>query len=70
VPISLSGDQAKVIVAEVIKAFSSLKNTHCMEEARYNACSDMDKMSQFLLPIATQIQQGTRNFLILSHGSA
>ncbi|XP_010280350.1 PREDICTED: protein C10 [Phaethon lepturus] len=28
-----------------------------MEEARDNACNDMGKMLQFLLPVATQIQQ-------------
>lgn len=46
-----------VVLAEVIKAFSSPENAQRMEEARDNACNDMGKMLQFLLPVATQIQQ-------------
>ncbi|KAH0628570.1 hypothetical protein JD844_009910 [Phrynosoma platyrhinos] len=54
---SLSAEQAKVVLAEVIKAFGSPENAQRMEEARDNACNDMGKMLQFLLPVATQIQQ-------------
>lgn len=46
-----------VVLAEVIKAFGSPENAQRMEEARDNACNDMGKMLQFLLPVATQIQQ-------------
>ncbi|XP_059826694.1 protein C10 [Hemitrygon akajei] len=53
----LTVDQAKVILAEVIKAFSLPENAMRMEEARDNACNDMGKMLQFVLPVATQIQQ-------------
>uniref|UniRef100_A0A8C3FCU7 Protein C10 n=1 Tax=Chrysemys picta bellii TaxID=8478 RepID=A0A8C3FCU7_CHRPI len=56
-PGSLSAEQAKVVLAEVIKAFGSPENAQRMEEARDNACNDMGKMLQFLLPVATQIQQ-------------
>uniref|UniRef100_A0A8D0E104 Protein C10 n=1 Tax=Salvator merianae TaxID=96440 RepID=A0A8D0E104_SALMN len=55
--VSLSAEQAKVVLAEVIKAFSSPENVQRMEEAKDNACNDMGKMLQFLLPVATQIQQ-------------
>ncbi|KFW61576.1 Protein C10, partial [Pygoscelis adeliae] len=40
-----------------IKAFGAPENAQRMEEARDNACNDMGKMLQFLLPVATQIQQ-------------
>ncbi|XP_060706305.1 protein C10 [Hemiscyllium ocellatum] len=53
----LSLEQAKVVLGEVIKAFSSPENAVRMEEARDNACNDMGKMLQFVLPVATQIQQ-------------
>lgn len=46
-----------VVLAEVIKAFGAPENKQRMEEARDNACNDMGKMLQFLLPVATQIQQ-------------
>ncbi|NXD86509.1 C10 protein, partial [Halcyon senegalensis] len=45
------------VLAEVIKAFGAPENAQRMEEARDNACNDMGKMLQFLLPAATQIQQ-------------
>lgn len=45
------------MLAEVIKAFAAPENAQRMEEARDNACNDMGKMLQFLLPVATQIQQ-------------
>lgn len=45
------------MLAEVIKAFGAPENAQRMEEARDNACNDMGKMLQFLLPVATQIQQ-------------
>ncbi|NWX12044.1 C10 protein, partial [Aegotheles bennettii] len=45
------------VLAEVIKAFGTPENAQRMEEARDNACNDMGKMLQFLLPVATQIQQ-------------
>ncbi|NXC50383.1 C10 protein, partial [Penelope pileata] len=53
----LSAEQAKVVLAEVIKAFGAPENAQRMDEARDNACNDMGKMLQFLLPVATQIQQ-------------
>lgn len=46
-----------VVLAEVIKAFGAPENAQRMDEARDNACNDMGKMLQFLLPVATQIQQ-------------
>ncbi|XP_058029106.1 protein C10 isoform X1 [Ahaetulla prasina] len=49
--------QEAVVLAEVIKAFGSPENAQRLEEARDNACNDMGKMLQFLLPVATQIQQ-------------
>ncbi|NXY14000.1 C10 protein, partial [Atrichornis clamosus] len=57
VPAVLSAEQAKAVLAEVIKAFGAPENVQRMEEARDNACNDMGKMLQFLLPVATQIQQ-------------
>ncbi|NWT01141.1 C10 protein, partial [Mionectes macconnelli] len=56
-PAALSAEQAKAVLAEVIKAFGAPENAQRMEEARDNACNDMGKMLQFLLPVATQIQQ-------------
>ncbi|XP_009100889.2 protein C10 isoform X2 [Serinus canaria] len=56
-PPALSAEQAKAVLAEVIKAFGAPENAQRMEEARDNACNDMGKMLQFLLPVATQIQQ-------------
>nr|XP_038037699.1 LOW QUALITY PROTEIN: protein C10 [Anas platyrhynchos] len=53
----LSAEQAKVVLGEVLKAFGAPENAQRMEEARDNACNDMGKMLQFLLPVATQIQQ-------------
>ncbi|KAL1772329.1 C10, partial [Sigmodon hispidus] len=32
-------------------------NALCMDEARDNVCNDMGKMLQFVLPVATQMQQ-------------
>lgn len=46
-----------MVLAEVIKAFGAPENVQRMDEARENACNDMGKMLQFLLPVATQIQQ-------------
>ncbi|NWH98128.1 C10 protein, partial [Tichodroma muraria] len=57
VPPALSAEQAKAVLAEGIKAFGAPENAQRMEEARDNACNDMGKMLQFLLPVATQIQQ-------------
>ncbi|XP_019331568.1 protein C10 [Alligator mississippiensis] len=53
----LSAEQAKVVLAEVLKAFGAPENAQRLDEARDNACNDMGKMLQFLLPVATQIQQ-------------
>lgn len=55
--VTLTVEQAKVVLVEVMKAFSSPENTLRMDEARDNACNDMGKMLQFVLPVATQIQQ-------------
>uniref|UniRef100_A0A8C8TLR1 Protein C10 n=1 Tax=Peromyscus maniculatus bairdii TaxID=230844 RepID=A0A8C8TLR1_PERMB len=52
-PAALSTEQAKVVLAEVIQAFCAVR----MDQARDNACNDMGKMLQFVLPVATQIQQ-------------
>nr|KAF6367724.1 gene rich cluster C10 protein [Myotis myotis] len=46
-----------VVLAEVIQAFAAPENAVRMDEARDNACNDMGKMLQFVLPVATQIQQ-------------
>ncbi|XP_036153179.1 protein C10 isoform X2 [Myotis myotis] len=54
---ALSAEQAKVVLAEVIQAFAAPENAVRMDEARDNACNDMGKMLQFVLPVATQIQQ-------------
>ncbi|XP_028657671.1 protein C10 [Erpetoichthys calabaricus] len=53
----LTIEQTKVVLAEVIKAFGSPENSARLQEARDNACNDMGKMLQFVLPVATQIQQ-------------
>uniref|UniRef100_A0A8B9C466 Protein C10 n=2 Tax=Anser TaxID=8842 RepID=A0A8B9C466_9AVES len=37
----LSAEQAKVVLAEVIKAFGAPENAQRMDEARDNACNDM-----------------------------
>ncbi|XP_030043696.1 protein C10 [Microcaecilia unicolor] len=55
--VSLTMEQAKVVLAEVIKALGSPENVLRLEEARDNAGNDMGKMLQFVLPVATQIQQ-------------
>uniref|UniRef100_A0A8C8ZNF9 Protein C10 n=1 Tax=Prolemur simus TaxID=1328070 RepID=A0A8C8ZNF9_PROSS len=47
----------QIVLAEVIQAFSAPENAVRMDEARDNACNDMGKMLQFVLPVATQIQQ-------------
>ena len=46
-----------MVLAEVIQAFSAPENAVRLDEARDNACNDMGKMLQFVLPVATQIQQ-------------
>lgn len=46
-----------MVLAEVIQAFAAPENAVRMDEARDNACNDMGKMLQFVLPVATQIQQ-------------
>ncbi|NWX92319.1 C10 protein, partial [Nothoprocta pentlandii] len=56
-PGSAVSPRAAVVLAEVIKAFGAPENAQRMDEARDNACNDMGKMLQFLLPVATQIQQ-------------
>ncbi|XP_004715129.1 protein C10-like isoform X1 [Echinops telfairi] len=56
-PPALSNEQAKVVLAEVTQAFSAPENAVRMDGARDNACKDMGKMLQFVLPVATQIQQ-------------
>ncbi|XP_006000994.1 protein C10 [Latimeria chalumnae] len=53
----LTAEQAKLVLAEVIEAFNSPENTLRVKEARENSCNDMGKMLQFMLPVATQIQQ-------------
>ncbi|KAI4895286.1 hypothetical protein NFI96_011127, partial [Prochilodus magdalenae] len=54
---SLTIEQARVVLSEVIQAFSVPENAARMEEARQSACNDMGKMLQLVLPVATQIQQ-------------
>ncbi|XP_036406240.1 protein C10 [Megalops cyprinoides] len=53
----LTVEQARVVLSEVIQAFSVPENAARMEEAREGACNDMGKMLQLVLPVATQIQQ-------------
>ncbi|XP_061099337.1 protein C10 isoform X2 [Conger conger] len=53
----LTVEQARVVLSEVIQAFSVPENAARMEEARESACNDMGKMLQLVLPVATQIQQ-------------
>uniref|UniRef100_A0A8C1HYR0 Protein C10 n=2 Tax=Cyprinus carpio TaxID=7962 RepID=A0A8C1HYR0_CYPCA len=54
---TLTVEQARVVLTEVIQAFSVPENAARMEEARESACNDMGKMLQLVLPVATQIQQ-------------
>ncbi|KAL2082369.1 hypothetical protein ACEWY4_022187 [Coilia grayii] len=54
---TLTVEQARVVLSEVIQAFSVPENSARMEEARESACNDMGKMLQLVLPVATQIQQ-------------
>ncbi|KAB5539679.1 protein C10 [Ictalurus punctatus] len=54
---TLTIEQARVVLSEVIQAFSVPENASRMEEARESACNDMGKMLQLVLPVATQIQQ-------------
>ncbi|XP_016394928.1 protein C10-like [Sinocyclocheilus rhinocerous] len=54
---TLTVEQARVVLSEVIQAFSVPENAARMEEARESACNDMGKMLQLVLPVATQIQQ-------------
>uniref|UniRef100_A0A4W5RQD2 Protein C10 n=1 Tax=Hucho hucho TaxID=62062 RepID=A0A4W5RQD2_9TELE len=53
---TLTVEQARLVLSEVIQAFSVPENSARMEEARECACN-MDKMLQLVLPMATQIQQ-------------
>ncbi|CAL8314811.1 unnamed protein product [Lota lota] len=55
--LTLTVEQARVVLSEVIQAFSVPENVARMEEARESACNDMGKMLQLVLPVATQIQQ-------------
>uniref|UniRef100_A0A8D3DYC1 Protein C10 n=2 Tax=Scophthalmus maximus TaxID=52904 RepID=A0A8D3DYC1_SCOMX len=54
---TLTVEQTRVVLSEVIQAFSVPDNAARMEEARESACNDMGKMLQLVLPVATQIQQ-------------
>ncbi|XP_023140807.1 protein C10 isoform X1 [Amphiprion ocellaris] len=54
---TLTVEQTRVVLSEVIQAFSVPENAARMEEARESACNDMGKMLQLVLPVATQIQQ-------------
>ncbi|XP_013875465.1 protein C10 isoform X1 [Austrofundulus limnaeus] len=54
---TLTAEQTRVVLSEVIQAFSVPENAARMDEARESACNDMGKMLQLVLPVATQIQQ-------------
>ncbi|XP_070782289.1 protein C10 [Enoplosus armatus] len=54
---TLTVEQTRVVLSEVIQAFSVPENAARMEEARESACNDMGKMLQLVLPVATLIQQ-------------
>ncbi|XP_062857616.1 protein C10-like [Trichomycterus rosablanca] len=54
---TLTIEQTRVVLSEVIQAFSVPENAARMEEARESTCNDMGKMLQLVLPVATQIQQ-------------
>ncbi|CAM9707727.1 protein C10 [Lethenteron reissneri] len=54
---TLSVDQAKAVLAEVLAAFALPENASRMEEARDGAANDMCRTLQLVLPLATQIQQ-------------
>ncbi|KAM9355374.1 protein C10 isoform 2-T2 [Pholidichthys leucotaenia] len=54
---TLTVEQTRVVLSEVIQAFSVPENAARMDEARESACNDMGKMLQLVLPVATQIQQ-------------
>ncbi|KAM6954297.1 protein C10 [Aplochiton taeniatus] len=54
---ALTVEQARVVLSEVIQAFSMPENAARMEEARESSCNDMGKMLQLVLPVSTQIQQ-------------
>lgn len=53
----LTAEQTRVVLAEVLKALGSPDSEARLQEARESACNDMGKMLQFVLPVATQIQQ-------------
>uniref|UniRef100_A0A8C7XC28 Protein C10 n=1 Tax=Oryzias sinensis TaxID=183150 RepID=A0A8C7XC28_9TELE len=54
---TLTIEQTRVVLSEVIQAFAVPENAARMEEAKESACNDMGKMLQLVLPVATQIQQ-------------
>ncbi|KAK5879852.1 hypothetical protein CesoFtcFv8_022931 [Champsocephalus esox] len=54
---TLTVEQTRVVLSEVIQAFSVPDNAARMEEARESSCNDMGKMLQLVLPVSTQIQQ-------------
>ncbi|XP_060035187.1 protein C10-like [Erinaceus europaeus] len=56
-PVTMNAKQAKVVLAKVIQAFLAPENAVQMDEAWGNLCNDIGKMLQFVLLVATQIQQ-------------
>ncbi|KAK6297691.1 hypothetical protein J4Q44_G00322740 [Coregonus suidteri] len=54
---TLTVEQARLVLSEVIQAFSVPENSARVEEAQESACNDMGKMLQLVIPVATQIQQ-------------
>ncbi|XP_077986549.1 protein C10-like [Glandiceps talaboti] len=54
---SLSQEQLRAVLRDVVAAFELPDNETRMEEAKDNAGNDMMKMMQIVFPVATQIQQ-------------
>ncbi|XP_035872468.1 protein C10-like, partial [Phyllostomus discolor] len=59
-PAALSDEQTNMVLAKVIQAFWTPENAIRIDEARGNTYNK-GKMLQFVLPVATQIQQEVIN---------
>ncbi|XP_045685317.1 protein C10-like, partial [Phyllostomus hastatus] len=60
-PATLSDEKTNMVLAKVIQVFWAPENAIHIDEARDNTYNDKSKMLQFVLPVATQIQQEVIN---------
>lgn len=60
-PKTLTLDQAKAALNEVIAAFDEPANAERMDKARAEAAGDLQKMTMLVMPVAMSIQQPVIN---------